>query len=409
MAARDGEESGADASASLSLGVLLTVLVALGPLSTDLYLPSLPSMGEALNTDVAMVQLTLSVFIAGYAVAMLIYGPLSDRFGRRPVVAGSLLLYVAASGACVLAPSIETLIAARFVQALGACGGPVIGRAIVRDVHGPDRAARVLSYMGSAMALAPAAAPILGGYLHVALGWRANFAFLALFGIVALLLTWRMLDETNHHRDGQALRPGRLAANYANLLRRRVFMGYALTVAFGFGGLFSWISGSSFALIQTVGMAPQHFGFAFAVVVLGYVLGSLASGRLSTRFGVDRMVTAGGALAVLASLAGAGLSWAGIETAAAVVLPVAVFFSGCGMLLPNGMAGAIGPFPRMAGVASSLVGFLQMSTGAVAGFMVGALHDGTTRPMTTLIAVTSLLSLASFLVLVQPRWRFSRR
>ncbi|MBF0094646.1 MAG: Bcr/CflA family drug resistance efflux transporter, partial [Alphaproteobacteria bacterium] len=120
-------------------------------------------------------------------------------------------------------------------------------------------------------------------------------------------------------------------------------------------------------------------------------------------------VTAGGALAVLASLAGAGLSWAGIETAAAVVLPVAVFFSGCGMLLPNGMAGAIGPFPRMAGVASSLVGFLQMSTGAVAGFMVGALHDGTTRPMTTLIAVTSLLSLASFLVLVQPRWRFSRR
>lgn len=394
--------------ASLSIGVLLTVLVALGPLSTDLYLPSLPDMERVLTTTVSRVQLTLSVFISGYAVAMLVYGPLSDRYGRRPVVIASLCLYGVASFACFLAPSIEALIAARFVQALGACGGPVIGRAIVRDIYGPDHAARVLSYMGSAMALAPAIAPILGGYLHVALGWRANFAVLMLFGFVALIYVWRMLVETNPHRDGLALRPRHLVTNFALLLRHRAFMGYALTVAFMFGGLFSWISGSSFALIQILGLKPQHFGFAFAVVVVGYVVGSLGSGRYSSRVGVARMVLAGTGLAVLASLVGAGLAWAGVETAAAVVVPIAVFFAGCGMALPNGMAGAIGPFPHTAGVASALVGFMQMTTGAVAGFMVGILHDGTTRPMTTIIAVTSLLSLASFVLLIQTRWRFSR-
>lgn len=380
----------------LSLAVLLTALVAFGPVSTDLYLPSLPDMTRALATDVATVQLTLSVFVGGFALAMLAHGPLSDRLGRRPVVLVSLVLYVAASAACWAAPSAEALVGARFFQALGACAGPVVGRAVVRDIHGPEGSARVLAYMGAAMALAPLAAPVVGGWLHVAYGWRANFALLALFGALVLWASWHGLAETNRCPDPTATRPARLLANYRTLLRHRGYRAYVLTVGFAFGGLFSWIAGSPFALIEVLGLAPDGFGYAFALVVGGYVAGSLAGARLGGRLGVVRLVRLGGVVAALAAAVGAGLAWSGVETLPAVVGPVAVFFAGCGMLLPNGMAGAIGPFPRMAGAASALLGFVQMAVAALASTILGHVHDGTTRPMMTAILAAALLSLVAF-------------
>jgi MFS transporter, DHA1 family, multidrug resistance protein len=180
---------------STGVAALLTGLVALGPLSTDLYLPSLPSFTGVFHTDVARVQLTLSVFLLGFAVSQLIYGPLSDRFGRVPMLLGGLTIYLVASWACVFSTSIEALIVARFFQALGGCCGPVLGRAIVRDVYGTEQAARVLAYIGSATALAPAIGPILGGYLHVWFGWKASFYTLATIGALLLVPVLLTLSE----------------------------------------------------------------------------------------------------------------------------------------------------------------------------------------------------------------------
>lgn len=386
---------------SLPVAILLTALVAFGPISTDLYLPSLPDMTRAFGTDVSQVQLTLSVFIYGFACGMLVYGPLSDRLGRKPVLVGGVVIYFVASIACLLAPTIEALVVARFFQAVGACSGPVIGRAIVRDVYSRQEGAKMLSYMASAMAIAPAVGPILGGWLHATLGWQANFGALAVFGLIVLAGTVLMLSETNAHKDPLATVPARVLGNYLTLLRTRVFIGYTLVVGLAFGGLFSFISGSSFVLIDVLGVPPRFFGFAFAAVVVGYMSGAFSSARLTMRFGIDRVLRVGTSLAALSGLTVAGLAVAGVSTVAAVIGPMAVYFFACALVIPNGTAGAIGPFPTKAGAVSALLGFLQMALGATAGFLVGLLHDGSTLPMTGTIALMGTASLVAYWTLVR--------
>ncbi len=382
---------------SLPVAALLTGLVAFGAVSTDVYLPSLPAISRDLDADVSLVQVTLSVFVAGFAVCQLFYGPLADRFGRRPVILAGVATYIAASIFCVFAPSIEMLILGRFLQALGGCVGPVLGRAVVRDVYPKEQAARVLSYMASAMALMPAVAPILGGWVFTLFGWRANFVVLALFGTILLLGTVFLLAETNKHRDPYALRPRRILATYAHLLANRQFVADSLCLAFSFSALFSFISGSSFVLIDTLGLAPEYFGLAFACVVLGYMSGTFVSGRLGHRFGPDRMVRAGVLLGVAGGGVLAGLAWAGIATITAVVAPMILVFASCGLVLPNATAAAIAPFARMAGSASAMLGFIQMAGGALAGYLVGRLHDGTTVPMAEVVLATTVLALLSHL------------
>lgn len=378
-----------------AVALVLTALVAYGPLSTDLYLPSLPAMTEAFGTGVSSVQLTLSVFMWGFAVAQLIYGPLSDRLGRRPVLLGGLVLYVLASMACVLADSIATLIAARFLQALGACAGPVLGRAIVRDIYGRERAARALSFMASGMALVPAVAPILGGWLHAVFGWRANFAAMAGFGALVLLSVWLILAETNRWRDAGATGPRRILRNFIVLLGHREFVGHSLSVAFSFAALFSVISGLSFVVIDVLGVAERNFGYVFLFVVAGYITGTFTSGRLSLRLPIERLIRAGGLIGMAAGLAMAALAWAGVERIWAVMIPASFVFMAAGLVMPNGMAGAIGPFPAMAGAASSLLGFLQMGLAAVGGYLVGLFHDGTTLPMAVVVLICTVLTSAA--------------
>jgi len=381
--------------------VLLTALVAFGPVSTDLYLPSLPAMVQAFDTTVSSAQLTLSMFMAGFALGMLIYGPLSDRFGRRPVLIGGIVVYVAASIACVLAQTIDALVTARFFQAVGACCGPVIGRAVVRDIHDRAQAARMLSLMASAMALAPAVAPILGGWLFTLLGWRANFVVLTLFGVGVLAAAWLLLAETNPRRDPQATRPRRIIGTFAWLLKNRLFLGYTLVVSFGFAGLFSFISGSSFVVIGVLGVAPEHFGFAFMAVVAGYILGASTGGRWSGRVGLERLILAGTILCALAGTAAAVLAWSNVQSLWALIPFVSLYFFAVAWIIPLGTAGAMAPFPQVAGSVSSLLGFIQMTVGSAAGYLVGALHDGTTRTLTTIMALMGGCAVVAFLALVR--------
>jgi DHA1 family bicyclomycin/chloramphenicol resistance-like MFS transporter len=390
-------------SDSRVIAVLLTALVAFGPLSTDLYLPSLPTLVRVFGTDIATVQLTLSVFLVGFAVSQLAYGPLSDRFGRRPVLIGGVTVFVLASAACMLAQSIEQLITARFLQALGSCCGPVLGRAVVRDVYGRERAATVLAYMAMAMAVAPAVGPLLGGFLTSLFGWRANFLFLVGFGVLILAAVWFLLDETNRHRDELALHPRRLAGNYALLLRSRTWLGFTVCIAATYSAMFAFISGSSFVLIGHFGLSPELFGLSFGTIVLGYMVGSFTAGRLSHRLGIDRMVRLGSTLAGVAGLVGAALALGRIDHTAAILAPMFSFMIGAGLMMPNAQAGALGPFATMAGAASALMGFFQMGLAAVAGIVVARLEDGTQFPMMAMICLAALVAAAGYWLLIYRR------
>jgi DHA1 family bicyclomycin/chloramphenicol resistance-like MFS transporter len=368
---------------SLAVAVLLTMVVALGPVSTDLYLPSLPAIRDALGTDEPNVQLTLSGFLVAFALCQLVHGPLSDRFGRRPVLIGGLFLYLAASVLCMLAPSIGWLVAGRFLQALGACVGPVVGRAVVRDVYGRERAAKVLAYMGAAMALAPAIGPVLGG--------------------AAVAGTLLLLAETNRHRNPEATRPGRLLANYRLLVGDRTYLGYVAMLTSGYAGLFAFISGSSFVFIDYHGLSETAFGFCFAAAVGGYMAGTLLSGRLSGRLRLERLATVGALLTAGAGTMLAVLGIAGIDSVAAILMPMAVYMAGIGFVMPNATAGAIGPFPAMAGAAAALAGFCTYGFAAIWGNVAARLHDGTPLVMTCAIGIAGLATLAAERLIVPRR------
>ena len=377
---------------SLTVAVLLTLLVSLGPLSTDLYLPALPTLEATFATDMAAVQLTLSIFLAGFAVAQLVCGPLSDRFGRRPVLLGGVALYVVASVACALAATVDQLIVARLFQAFGGCCGPVLGRAVVRDVYGRERAARMFAYMAMAMALAPAVAPVIGGLLVSWPGWRATFGLLALIGTGLLVAIWRLLEETNDQRNPEAIDPERLLGNYLLLLGERSYRGYVLCFAAVFSSLFTFISGSPFVLIGGIGLAPVQYGFCFAAVVGGYMAGSFVSGRLTVRLGLERMIRYGLMATNLGGLLGFALAAAGLATVPAIIAPMALVMAGAGLVLPNAMAGAIAPFGTMAGTASALLGFTQMLVAAVVGVIIGHIGDRGPLAMMAAIALANLLA-----------------
>jgi len=222
---------------SSGLVVLVTFLVALGPLSTDMYLPSLPAMVRFFNTDVDQVQLTLSSFLAGFALSQLIYGPLADRFGRKPAIVFGMLLFTLASIGCAYAESIEALIVWRFLQALGGCAGPVLGRAMIRDIYQPLESARLLSFIGTAMSLAPALAPFLGGYLVIWFEWQSIFIFLALYGaLLSLMFAFKVPESlAKDHRQPFRFKP--MLNNYAQLLKHRQYMGYVFSCSFAYAGM----------------------------------------------------------------------------------------------------------------------------------------------------------------------------
>jgi DHA1 family bicyclomycin/chloramphenicol resistance-like MFS transporter len=318
------------------------------------------------------------------------------------MILGGLVVYLLASLACAYAPNIEALIAARFLQAVGACVGPVLGRAAVRDIYGRERAASMLSYMGMVMALAPAFGPILGGFVEVLFGWRANFFVLAAFCLVILIATVVTLPETNKWKSRDATRPGRLVSTYLGLLRHRSYIGYVVIVACTYSGIFSFISGSSFVLIGLLGLSPDVYGFCFAAIVVGYMIGAYLSGRFTVRLSLERMVQIGTAVQVAGGLLGVALYAAGIISVSAVVGPVVVFMIGTGLVLPNAQAGAIGPFPRVAGSASALLGFFQMGLAALVGIVVGHGSGQSALAMMLAICLVALGAAFTYWIVVRP-------
>jgi len=382
---------------------LIAPMVALTAASTDIYLPSLPGVAADFHASSHQVQLTLSAFMYGYGATQLICGPLSDRFGRRPVLVAGLLLYVAATIGCLFAPTIEWLIALRFVQAIGACAPPVIGRAVVRDVFASDQIARAFSSIAMVFTMAPIAAPMVGGYLEGSFGWRANFVMLMAIGVALLGATHMLLKETNPHINPLALRPSRLVGNYVTMLANRRFLGYALCMGVSFSGVFAYISESPFILIDLVGLSPEAYGTAFGLVAIGFGLGSFACGRLAHRHGVDGTIAIGIVCYIIAALTLNALALAGILNVYAICLPMTGVSIAIGLIMPNCQAGAVSPFPMMAGAASALIGFMHTTLSSSTGLTVGRLHDGTQFPMTLATLVCGVVLVALFFGLIRRR------
>ncbi|MFW5823775.1 MAG: multidrug effflux MFS transporter [Marinobacter sp.] len=381
--------------------VLLAAAVALGPLATDMYLPALPFMGTALSAGPDQVQLTLSLYLAGFAISQLFCGPLADRFGRKPIMIGGFLLFFLASLGCALATNVETLMICRFLQAIGGSAGPVLGRAAIRDIYTPRDAARIMALLASIMALAPAIAPGIGGLLLTGLGWPAIFVALGVYALVMALVVAFGIPEPMAPANRQSLKLGSLARNYRLIGTDPSFIGYTLTNAFAFSGLFAFLSGSSYVLIDFLGVKPEHFGLYFAGVVAGYIAGNLMAMRLGRRLLPDQILLRGLLTSMAAGTAMAGLAMAEVYSVWAVMLPQTLFMAGVGMTLPQTMAGALANFPRVAGSASALFGFMQMTLAACIGVLVGHFYTGTSLVMAAVIAACSVAAMTTYLLLVQ--------
>jgi DHA1 family bicyclomycin/chloramphenicol resistance-like MFS transporter len=370
-------------------------------MSSDLYLPALPAIRRDLGASDAQAQLTLSALVIGFALAQLVYGPLSDRLGRRPILLAGLAIFVAASVAAMLAPSIEALVAARFLQGVGACSATVMGRAIVRDLFDPARGARALAQVFFLLGLAPMFGPLLGGYLAVWFGWRAPFGVLLAAGVVLWLASWRLLAETNRQLDPTATDFATLAANAGRIVANRIFVGYAACFTFTYCGLFAFLSASAFVLIEVLGVPPERYGLWFMLAVAGNMTGAYVCSRLTHRLSLRRLLSIGAAVTAGAGIAILALALAGVAHPLAIIAPVAAYLFGHAFVSPVCMAAAVGPFPRMAGLASALLGFIQLATGAVFGQVLMRLHDGTTRPLAAGVALFGCGVLVAYLALVR--------
>lgn len=373
---------------TLALTALLAFLTALGPLSTDMYLPSLPAIAAALGSDSAGAQMTLSAFLFGFAGGQIFYGPLSDRLGRKPVLLGGMALFITASLACAFAPDMTWLIAGRFFQALGASGPIVLGRAIVRDLYEGPRAGRELSRMGTVMGVVPALAPLLGGVLETAFGWRSSFFATAFFGVALGTIVILMLPETLRERSPHAVSLRSIFAGFKVLLQHPRYRFYVSLSALVYSGLFTFISGSSFVLQKVYGLSVMGFSMVFSFVVLGFVTGTLVAQRAVGRLGLDRTIGLG-----VMALAGGGAAmmlavWFGPGSPLEIMLPMTLYTMGVGLVMPQSMAGAMTPFPERAGAASSLLGLIQMMMAALVGTLLGQMLDwGSALPLPALILV----------------------
>jgi len=386
---------------SFPLTALLALLTTIGPMSIDLYVPALPDIGRVLEASASAVQLTISIYIAGFAGGQIVYGPVSDRYGRRPVLIAALAIYCVGSLLCAIAPSVGTLIAARFLQGFGASGAIVLARSVVRDLYEGPRAGRELSIMAMIMGVAPIVAPLVGGALQTFSGWRADFIFTFGAGAIGFLLAWLLLPETRHSSAAAPHSFGEILRGFRVIGRNRDFRINIGLVALSFGGLFAWISGSPFVLQDLYGLSALSYGMAFAIAASGFITGSTVAARIVGRIGLDRTigigamtVAAGGAALIVSTLvlprAGFGLS-----------VPVAIYLAGMGMLMPQAFAAALQPFPDRAGAASSLGGLIQQAAAALMGVAVGHAIGTTAWPVVLPMAAAGFLTLAV--------WWFTRK
>ena len=376
------------------LGILLGALTAMGPLAIDMYLPSFPTMARHLGTTTAAVQVTAATYFFGLAFGQAFYGSVSDRLGRKIPLYVGLCLFIVASIGCALATSVETLAVLRFVQALGGCAEMVVARAVVRDRFDERDSIRVLSLLLLVMGLAPILAPSLGGQLLLRFGWRSVFWVLAGYGVLGLLAVIARLPETLPPAKRRRHSLGRQIRVYGELLRDRRYMAYVLSGSLIISGMFAYIAGSPLVFIELFGVAPDRYGLFFGTNAFGLIAASQINGRLAHRVDPHRIVSVVLPVAALAGLTLLTAAVTGLGGFPGILVPLFVFVSSLGFVLPNTTVLAMAPHGTVAGSASALLGTVQFFLGAVAAALVSLLANGTAIPLGAVIAtcgVTALL------------------
>lgn len=375
----------------------LVAITLLGPLTVHTFLPAMPAIQKDFAVSMALAQAGLSLAVATMACATVVYGTLSDRLGRRPVLIAGLALFVAGVAVSAAAPTMSIFLAGRVLQAAGAGCGVVLARAMLRDAYGDAKLAKYFAYLTAAYVLGPMLGPVLGGILMDAFGWRAMFLLALAIGAAILGLVAMRLPET-HTRRTRFLGFRSLVRDYGLLLRSTRFLGYTMHTAFSTAGFYALISASAFLIGDVLGESASTFGLYFTLLPLGFMLGNFVSGRLVGRVPLARMVMVGATLAVLVVLGHGWLLFSGPMTAATLLAPGAIMTFTQGLSIPNAQAGAIAVDPRLTGTASGFLVFLQMATAGVFSQIVGIWSDGTFVPMLV------LLFLGNFLALLAAAW-----
>lgn len=366
--------------------VLLAALTAFGPLSIDLYLPSLPLIASDLQANQASVQLSISVFLAGLCLGMLLYGPLSDRFGRRPLLLFGISLYVVASLGCALADRVEALLLWRFLQALGGAAASVLARAVVRDLFPVTAAARVFSLMHLVTMLATLVAPLAGSYLMLLAGWRSLFILLLAFASSCLALVTFNLPES-HPPEQRGTSLIQVFRAYGQILCVPAAVGFILCMGLSFAGMFAFITASPFVYIEYFGVSSQQYGGLFALNIAGVIVATVFNARLVSRFGANQMLEVGTAVAALAGISLAVVGGLGLGGLPAIVICILFYISMTGLIGANCLASLLEHFPQQAGAAAGLAVSMQFGLGMVFSALAGALHDGTAASMSLLMGM----------------------
>jgi DHA1 family bicyclomycin/chloramphenicol resistance-like MFS transporter len=370
--------------------LMLTLLLGIQPITTDLYLPALPSLTHELGASVAATQLTLSALIIAFGVAQLVCGPLADRYGRRPVLLWGMALYTSASVLSALAPTIGWLIAWRALQGAAMAAAVTCGRSIVRDLFQPHEGARVMSRALTGLGVIAMLSPLVGGMLVQWVSWHAALAVLALFGAATLaFIAWRF-EETVPQRNPQATQLGSLLRNWLAVARNPTFRAWVALLSLAYGGLFLFLAGSSFIFIEVLHTSRVAYGAIMASNSLAYIAGTWLCRRLLVSRGLRGAVAVGGVLTFSGGVTMAVLSLAGVHSVWAILLPQWVFAVGHGIHQPCGQVGAVGPFPDKAGTAAALSGFIMMLMAFAVGQWLGRSLNGTVYPLTLGMAAFSV-------------------
>jgi MFS transporter, DHA1 family, multidrug resistance protein len=375
--------------ASRRLTLLLGVLIGLPALGTDLFVPALPVLARALDAEIATAQLTLTAYFFGLAMGQLLWGPLSDRFGRKPVLLWALAVMLVSTVAAATMASIAAVSAARLVQGLAMSSGAVIVRSVVRDLYQREQAARMLASVTIVFSIVPIAAPLAGALIVEGAGWPAVFWCLAAAALVLLAAVGAGLAETAP-AERRSAHPLAIARTFASILRERRFVAPFLLILCSHIGILAWVSNSAFTLVSGLGVGVGAYSLMFALVMLGQISGAWASRRFVQPLGIGKLLRSGAALMLGGGAAAAALAWTGVAHWLAVVIPFFAFLFGTALIVPNATAAALSPFPATAGSASSLIGAIGFTAGAIISSLLGAAFDGSARPMASVAALAGV-------------------